>query len=331
MSDKTRVAVLDDWQGVARGAADWAPLQARAEVVFFSDAFADQDDAAAKLADFDIVLSMRERTPLPGSLINRLPKLRMLGMTGMRNASLDTAACTARGIVVCNTSGGGNSEAATAELALGLLIAAARAIAVGDVNIRAGKFQEGVPVGYALQGKTMGVIGLGRLGSHMARYCKALNMNVLAWSQNMTPDKAVAAGATMVSKEELLSRSDAVSIHLVLSDRTRGLIGSADIARMKPGAILVNTSRGPIVNEKALIDAVTARKIVAALDVFDREPLPPNHPLRTAPNTVMTPHLGYGVHETWQGFYPQSVENALAFLDGKPVRVTNPEALAKRG
>jgi phosphoglycerate dehydrogenase-like enzyme len=255
----------------------------------------------------------------------------MLGMTGARNAALDTAACTARGIVVCNTSGGGNSEAATAELALGLLIAAARAIAVGDVNIRAGKFQEGVPVGYALQGKTMGVIGLGRLGSHMARYCKALNMNVLAWSQNMTSDKAVAAGATMVSKEELLSRSDAVSIHLVLSDRTRGLIGSADIARMKPGAILVNTSRGPIVDEKALIDAVTARKIVAALDVFDREPLPPNHPLRSAPNTVMTPHLGYGVHETWQGFYPQSVENALAFLDGKPVRVTNPEALAKRG
>jgi phosphoglycerate dehydrogenase-like enzyme len=254
----------------------------------------------------------------------------MLGMTGARNASLDTAACTARGIVVCNTAGGGNSEAATAELALGLLIAAARAIAVGDANLRAGKFQEGVPVGYALQGKTLGVIGLGRLGSHMARYGKALNMNLLAWSQNMTPDKAQAVGATMVSKEELLSRSDAVSIHLVLSDRTRGLIGAADIARMKPGAILVNTSRGPIVDEKALIEAVQARRIVAALDVFDREPLPANHPLRTAPNTVMTPHLGYGVHETWQGFYPQSLENAMAFLDGKPVRVTNPEALGKK-
>ena len=232
-------------------------------------------------------------------------------------------------MVVCNTSGGGNSEAATAELALGLLIAAARAIPAGDANIRAGKFQEGVPVGYALAGKTMGVIGLGRLGSHMARYCQALNMNLLAWSQNMTPESAQAAGATMVSKDELLSRSDAVSIHLVLSDRTRGLIGAADIARMKPGAILVNTSRGPIVDEKALIDAVQARSIVAALDVFDREPLPANHPLRTSPNVVMTPHLGYGVQETWDGFYPQSVENALAFLDGKPVRVTNPEALAK--
>ena len=277
----TKVAVLDDWQGVAKTSADWSPLQARAEVVFFAKAFDNEDDAARQLADFDIVLSMRERTPLPGSLINRLPKLRMLGMTGARNASLDTAACTARGVVVCNTAGGGNSEAATAELALGLLIAAARAIPAGDANIRAGKFQDGVPVGYALQGKTMGVIGLGRLGSHMARYCKALNMNLLAWSQNMTPDRAQAAGATMVSKEELLSRSDAVSIHLVLSDRTRGLIGAADLARMKPGAILVNTSRGPIVDEKALIEAVQARRIVAALDVFDREPLPANHPLRS--------------------------------------------------
>ncbi len=327
----TKVAVLDDWQGVARTSADWSPLQARADVVFFPRAFENEDDAARQLADFDIVLSMRERTPLPASLIDRLPKLRMLGMTGARNASLDAAACTARGVVVCSTTGGGNSEAATAELALGLLIAAARAIPAGDANIRAGKFQEGVPVGHALAGKTMGVIGLGRLGSHMARYCRALNMNLLAWSQNMTPEKAQAAGATMVPKEELLSRSDAVSIHLVLSDRTRGLIGAADIARMKPGAILVNTSRGPIVDEKALIEAVQARRIVAALDVFDREPLPANHLLRTAPNVVMTPHLGYGVQETWQGFYPQSLENALAFLDGKPVRVTNPEALAKAG
>jgi phosphoglycerate dehydrogenase-like enzyme len=326
----TKVAVLDDWQGVARTSADWSPLQARADVVFFPKAFENEDDAARQLADFDIVLSMRERTPLPASLINRLPKLRMLGMTGARNASLDSAACTARGVVVCNTVGGANSEAATAELALGLLIAAARAIPAGDANIRAGKFQEGVPVGHALAGKTLGVIGLGRLGSHMARYGRALNMSLLAWSQNMTPDKAQAAGATMVSKDELLSRSDAVSIHLVLSDRTRGLIGAADIARMKPGAILINTSRGPIVDEKALIEAVQARRIVAALDVFDREPLPANHPLRTAPNVVMTPHLGYGVQETWQGFYPQSLENALAFLDGKPVRVTNPEALAKR-
>jgi phosphoglycerate dehydrogenase-like enzyme len=326
----TKVAVLDDWQGVAKTSTDWSPLQARAEVVFFPQAFASEDDAARQLADFDIVLSMRERTPLPASLINRLPKLRMLGMTGARNASLDTAACTARGVVVCNTTGGSNNEAATAELALGLLVSAARAIPAGDANIRGGKFQQGVPVGYALAGKTMGLIGLGRLGSHMARYCKALNMHLLAWSQNLTPERAQAAGATMVSKEELLSRSDAVSIHLVLSDRTRGLIGAADLARMKPGAILVNTSRGPIVDEAALIAAVQARRIVAALDVFDREPLPAGHPFRSAANVVMTPHLGYGVRETWDVFYPQSVENALAFLDGNPVRVTNPEALAQR-
>ncbi len=324
----TKVAVLDDWQGVARDFADWSKLQARAEVVFFGQAFADEDDAAAKLADFEIVLSMRERTPLPASLINRLPKLRMLGMTGARNASLDTAACTARGIVVCNTVGGG-SEAATAELALGLLISAARAIPAGDSAIRAGRFQDGVPVGMALAGKTLGVIGLGRLGSHMARYGRALNMSVLAWSQNLTAERAQAAGAELVSKQDLLSRSDAVSIHVVLSPRSRGLIGAADLARMKPGAILVNTSRGPIVDEAALIEAVQAGRIIAALDVYDREPLPAGHPLRRAGNTVLTPHLGYGVRETWESFYPQSVENALAFLDGKPVRVVNPEVVKR--
>jgi phosphoglycerate dehydrogenase-like enzyme len=270
---------------------------------------------------------MRERTPLPGSLINRLPKLRMLGITGSRNLSLDIAACTARGVVVCNTVDGNIREAATAELALGLLLATARAIPAADANIRAGRFQEGLPVGISLAGKTMGIVGLGRLGSYVTRYCLALNMNVLAWSQNLTVEKAQAAGATLVSKEELLSRSDAVSIHLVLSPRSRGLIGASDIARMKPGAILINTSRGPIVDETALINAVRSHRIIAALDVYDREPLPVNHPLRSTPNTVMTPHLGYGVHETWTAFYRQSLENALAFLDGKPLRVMNAKAL----
>src|ERR1019366_1935341 len=176
-------------------------------------------------------------------------------------------------------------------------------------NIRAGRFQMGVPVGISLAGKTMGIVGLGRLGSHMARYCRALNMTVLAWSQNLTPEKAQTAGATLVSKETLLSRSDEVSIHLVLSPRSRGLIGASDIARMKPGAILINTSRGPIVDEAALLEAVQSRRIIAALDVYDREPLPANHPLRNAPNTVLTPHLGYGVQETGSEFYQQSVEN----------------------
>jgi phosphoglycerate dehydrogenase-like enzyme len=322
----TKVAVLDDWQGVARSSTDWSPLMAVAEVVFFEQAFRDEDDAVEKLADFEIVLSMRERTALPDSLIHRLAKLRMLSITGARNASLDVAACTARSVIVCNTIGSGGSEAATAELALGLLLAAARAIPKADANIRAGLFQEGLPVGVSLAGKTIGIIGLGRLGSSMARYCEALRMNVLAWSQNLTAEKAQAAGAALVSKDELFRRSDAISIHLVLSPRSRGLIGAADIASMKPGAILVNTSRGPIVDEAALVEALQSRRIVAALDVFDREPLPQNHPLRSAPNTVLTPHLGYAVRETWKEFYGQSVENALAFINGKPVRVLNPEA-----
>lgn len=328
MSDnRTRIAVLDDWQGVARGSADWSGLEARGDVTFIAEAFADEDDAAAKLADFDIVLSMRERTPLPASLINRLPKLRMLGMTGARNASLDTPACSARGIVVCNTAGGGYSDSATAELALGLLIAAARGIPRGDANMKGDTFQMGLPIGMGLAGKTMGVVGLGRLGGYMATYCKALRMDVIAWSQNLTAERCAEMGVRLVGKDELMATADAVSVHLVLSPRSRGLIGAADIARMKPGAILINTSRGPIVDEAAMLAALRAGRIRAALDVYDREPLPVDHPLRTAPNTVLMPHMGYGTRETWDNFYPQMIENALGYLDGKPVRVTNPEVL----
>jgi phosphoglycerate dehydrogenase-like enzyme len=329
VSNKTRVAVLDDWQGVARNAADWTTLTERAEVVFFQDAFIDQDDAAVKLADFDIVLSMRERTPLPSSLINRLTNLRMLGITGARNLSLDLAACTARGIPVSNTQGSGYSDSATAELSLGLLICAARGLAVGDETIRAGGFQMGVPIGRGLGGKTIGLVGLGRLGGYMANFCKALRMNVIAWSQNLTDARATEVGATRVSKDELMAQSDAISVHMVLSERSRGLIGRDDIARMKPGAILINTSRGPIIDEAAMLEALHANRIVAALDVYDREPLSADHPLRSAPNTVLSPHLGYCIQETWDQFYPQMIENAVAFLDGRPVRVINPEALAK--
>ena len=253
---KLRVAVLDDWQGVARTSADWSALEARAEVVFFTRPFENEDDAAGKLADFEIVLSMRERTPLAGSLIARLPRLALLGITGAQNRSLDLEACTKHGVLVSNTVAAGPDRAATAELALGLLIAAARAIPAADAGMRAGRFQEGLPVGMCLAGKTMGIVGLGKLGSAMARYCRALDMHVLAWSQNLTEERARAAGTEPVSKEDLLGRSDAVSIHLVLSPRTRGLFGREDLARMKPGAILVNTSRGPIVDETALVEAV---------------------------------------------------------------------------
>jgi phosphoglycerate dehydrogenase-like enzyme len=319
-----KIAVLDDWQGVARSSADWSRLSARAELIFFSEAFGSADEAAAALADFDILLTMRERTAFPAELIARLPKARMIGITGAYNASLDVEACTRRGIVVCHTAGGAGAPYATAELALGLLISAARAIAAADATMRAGGFQRGVPVGIGLAGKTLGVVGLGRLGARMARYAQALDMKVIAWSPNLTQEKAEAAGARLVGKPELMATSDAISLHMVLSPRSRGLLAAEDLAQMKRGAILINTSRGPLIDEAALVAAVQSGRIVAALDVYDREPLAADHPLRAAPNTVLTPHLGYGVAETWADMYPQTVENALAFLDGHPVRVLNP-------
>ena len=248
----------------------------------------------------------------------------MIGITGALVANLDLAACSRRGVVVCNTAGGGpGAPYATAELALGLLISAARAIPIADANMRAGGFQRGVPVGMSLAGKTLGIVGLGRLGSRMARYAAALDMKVIAWSPNLTPAKAQEVGARLVGKSELMTESDAVSVHMVLSPRSRGIIGAEDIGRMKEGAIVINTSRGPLIDEVALVAAVKAGRIIAALDVYDKEPLPPDHPLRASGNTVLTPHLGYGVEETWRDFYPRSIENALAFLDGAPIRVSS--------
>jgi phosphoglycerate dehydrogenase-like enzyme len=320
----TKIAVLDDWQDVARQSADWSALAARADLTFFADAFDTEDAAAEALADFDILLSMRERTAFPETLLRRLPKLRMMGITGAHVATLDLAACARQGIVVCNTAGGGpGAPFATAELALGLLISAARAISAADAAMRAGGFQRGVPVGRGLAGKTLGIVGLGRLGSRMARYAAALDMKVIAWSPNLTQAKAQQAGARLVTKSDLMAKSDAISLHMVLSPRSRGIIGAQDIGRMKKGAILINTSRGPLIDEDALVAAVKAGHIIAALDVYDKEPLPPDHPLRASGNTVLTPHIGYGVEETWSDFYPRSVENALAFLDGAPIRVVS--------
>lgn len=321
-----RVAIMDDWQGVARGAADWSAVEARAEVVVFAEPFAGEDAAAAALADFDILVPMRERTELGAGLIARLPKLRMVALTGGRSQSLALDACTAAGVLVCNT-GGERSSIGTAELALGLMLAAARFIPAGDAAIRAGRFQEGVGVGPVLEGRTLGIIGLGRIGARVCGYGRALGMDVVAWSPNLTEAAAEAGGARLVSKADLLAQSDVVSLHVVLSARSRGILGAPDLARMKPGAILVNTSRGPLVEEAALLDALHAGRIHAALDVFGKEPLPPHHPLRTAPNTVLTPHLGYGTQDTFAQFYGESVQNILAFLDGNPTRVVNPGAL----
>ena len=317
-----KIAVLDDWQDVARESADWSTLATRAELAFLADAFGTEDEAAAALADFDILLTMRERTAFRATFIRRLPKLRMIGITGAHVATLDLAACARQGIVVCSTAGGAHAAPyATAELALGLMIAATRSIPAADATIRAGGFQRGVPVGMSLAGKTLGIVGLGRLGARMARYALALDMNVIAWSPSLTEDKARQAGARLVGKADLMAVSDAISIHMVLSPRSRGIIGAEDIGRMKQGAIVVNTSRGPLIDEIALVAAVKAGKIVAALDVYDQEPLPKDHPLRALRHTVLTPHLGYGVAETWRDFYPRSVENAVAFLDGTPIRV----------
>ncbi len=319
-----KIAILDDWQDVARNSADWSALAARANLVFFADALGTEDEAATALADFDILLTMRERTAFPDTLIRRLPKLRMISITGASNASLDVAACTRQRILVCNTAGGAHAAPyATAELALGLLIAAARAIPTADATMRAGGFQRGVPVGMGLAGKTLGILGLGRLGARMARYAIALDMNVIAWSPNLAEANAREVGASLVSKSDLIANSDAISVHMVLSPRSRGIIGAEDIGRMRKGAILINTSRGALIEEAALMAAVKAGKIIAALDVYDKEPLAQDHPFRASAHTVITPHLGYGVAETWLDFYPQSIENAEAFLDGKPIRVLN--------
>ncbi len=321
-----RVAIMDDWQGVARSAADWSAVEARAEVTVFAESFAGEDATAEALTDFEILVPMRERTELGAGLIARLPKLRLIALTGGRSQTLALDACTAAGILVCNT-GGERSSIGTAELALGLMLAAARFIPAGDAAIRAGRFQEGVGIGPVLEGRTLGIIGLGKIGARVGGYGRALGMDVVAWSPNLTKSAARAGGARLVSKAELLAQSDVVSLHVVLSARSRGLIGAADLARMKPGAVLVNTSRGPLVEEAALLEALHAGRIRAALDVFAQEPLSPMHPLRTAPNTVLTPHLGYGTQDTFAQFYGESVQNILAFLDGAPIRVINPEAL----
>ena len=315
----TRVAILDDYQDVARRLADWKSLPA--EVVVFRDHLSDESKVAARLADFDVVVAMRERTPFPRSLFERLPRLRLLVTTGMRNASIDLRAAADRGVVVSGTAG---LPSPTAELTWALILALVRHVPREDRATREGRWQE--TLGTTLKGRTLGVLGLGQLGSRVARVGKAFEMDVIAWSQNLTAVRATAVGATLAgSRDELLARADVVTIHLVLSDRTRGLVGARELGLMRPTAYLVNTSRGPIGDEDALIATLRAGKIAGAgLDVFDEEPLPADHPLRRLPNTVITPHLGYVTEETYQIFYSQALEDIRAFQAGAPVRVLSP-------
>ena len=315
-----RVALLDDYQGVALSMADWKSLPTGTEVVVFKDHLADEDALAARLADFDIVMALRERTPFPRALLERLPKLKLLITAGMRNASIDMKAAAERGVLVCGTAG---LPYPTAELAWGLILSLARRIPAEDRATREGRWQ--TSLGLGLNGKTLGVLGLGTLGSRAARVGRAFEMEVLAWSQNLTAERAAGVGASLTTKDELLARSDFVSIHLVLGERTRGLIGARELGLMKRSAYLVNTSRGPIVDEVALIRALQDGTIAGAgLDVFDEEPLPPDHPFRRLPNTAITPHLGYVTEETYRVFYGHALEDIKAYLGGTPLRVLRP-------
>ncbi|SNS81974.1 Phosphoglycerate dehydrogenase [Streptosporangium subroseum] len=310
-----KVAILDDYQNVALSFADWDSLDAEIEV--FTEPFADADEVVKRLAGFDVLVAMRERTRFPAELLARLTALKLLVSTGARNAAIDVDAARKLGIVVSTT---GYIGYPTAELTWALILAAARNLPAEVRSMRDGGWQVGVGTG--LNGKTLGLLGLGRLGAQVARIGQAFGMETVAWSQNLTPEKAAEHGVTAMSKEDLFARADVLSIHLVLGDRSRGLVGAAELAAMKPTAILVNTSRGPIVDEDALVDALRRKKIAcAALDVYDTEPLPADHPLRALGNTVLTPHVGYVTREVYEIFYRDAVEDIAAFQSGNPIRV----------
>jgi len=316
-----RLSILDDYQGVALDMADWSAVRDRGiEIAVERFPFADEDDVVRSVADSEIVAAMRERTPFPKRIVDRLPKLKLLITTGMRNASFDMVALKERGVTVCGTGGPGGGNEDTAELAWGLILGAARRIAEDHQFMRLGGWQ--TRIGHRVAGKTIGLLGLGRLGSAVARVGLAFGMKAIAWSQNLTAEKAADQGVERVEKDELFRRSDILSVHLVLSPRSRGLVGKREIGLMKPSAILVNTSRGPICDTEAVIEALQAGRLAyAGFDVYDQEPLPIDHPLRRAPNVILTPHIGYVTDENYHSSYPQIVEDVLGFLDGKPVRV----------
>jgi len=311
------IAILDDYQNVALEMADWSRLQANHQITVFNKPFPDEDAVARALAGFDVVCLMRERTPFPANLIERLPNLRLIVTSGNRNAAIDIAAAKKRDVLVCGTD---SPAYATAELAMGLMLSLARNIHTEFANMRGGGWQ--TTLGRDLRGSTLGLIGLGRLGGRVALYARAFEMKVIAWSENLTQQRCDEVGAEKVDKDDLLRRADVISIHTRLSNRTRGLIGARELRLMKPTAYLINTSRGPIVDEAALIEALQQGRIAgAALDVYDREPLPADHPLRSSPRVLLTPHLGYVTEQTYRVFYGGMVDAIEGWLAGKPVGV----------
>ncbi|WP_062464710.1 D-2-hydroxyacid dehydrogenase family protein [Demequina soli] len=309
-----RIVVLDDYQGVAAGYADWARLGA--EVEFVHRPLEDDADLARVAAGADVVVAMRERTAFTAARVAALPDLRLLVTTGMANASIDLDAARERGIVVCGTESPATS---TPELAWGLILAVLRHIPAEDARMRAGGWQS--TVGGDLAGRRLGIVGLGRLGTAVARVGLAFGMDVVAWSQRLDSARAAEAGVRAVAKEELFSTADVVTVHYKLSDRSRGIVGAGELASMRPTSILVNTSRGPLVDTDALVAALHSGRIAGAgIDVYDAEPLPSDHPLRSAPRTVLTPHLGYVTDGTYRVFYPQAVEAIAAWAAGEPLR-----------
>ncbi|RKR91108.1 lactate dehydrogenase-like 2-hydroxyacid dehydrogenase [Micromonospora pisi] len=312
-----QVVVLDDYQNAAREFGGWERLGERVELTVLTEHVDDPDVLVQRLAHAEVVVAMRERTPFPEAVLDRLPRLRLLVTTGMANVAIDVSAAKRRGVTVTGTRGVGTG---TAELTWALILALVRQVPAESQRVRTGGWQS--TIGGDLAGHTLGVVGLGRLGAQVATVGRAFGMQIVAWSQNLRPEHAAELGVRAVSKEELFADSDIVTVHLQLSDRTRGLIGEAELRSMRPDAYLVNTSRGPIIDEAALLTAVREGWIGGAgLDVFDVEPLPADHPLRTAPNTVLTPHLGYVTRETYRVFYGDAVEDIDAFLAGSPVRV----------
>jgi len=312
------IAILDDYQNVALKMADWSRLQKAHRLVVFNERLPDVEACARALAEFDVIGIMRERTPFQRPLFERLPKLRLLVTTGKRNASIDLAAARDHNVTVCGTGGGGLS---TAELAIGLMLALARHLREEFAAMRPGGGWQ-TTLGFDLAGRTLGIVGLGNLGSRVGRIGAAIGMKVIAWSENLTPERAREQGAERVDKDELFRRADVISIHTVLSPRTRSLVGARELALMKPTAILVNTSRGPIVEEAAILAALRERRIAGyAADTFDVEPLPPDHPLRSEPRALLTPHLGYVTEETYRSFYSGMVTAIEGWLGGKPVGV----------
>jgi phosphoglycerate dehydrogenase-like enzyme len=311
------VTVLDDYQGVALSSADWSPVTATHRVDVVREHIADPDALVRRLAGSEVVVAMRERTPFPAAVLDRLPELRLLVTTGMRNAAIEIEAARACGITVCGTSGSTN---AVPELTIGMMIALTRNFAQEDAAVRAGGWQH--TIGPGLSGATLGVLGLGRLGVPVARLAQAFGMVVTAWSPNLTAERAEPHGVRAVSKQQLFAESDVITIHMPLSERSRGLVGAAELAAMKPTAYLINTSRGPIVDEAALIDALHSDRIAGAgLDVYDTEPLPADHPLRSLPNTLLLPHIGYVTTDGYRGWFTQVVEDIVAWTRGEPVRV----------